>query len=541
MEIESDDESLEGENELRQLLTNIHETITFLLRLSVAIQNPTPHDRYLESGKLNTARTFEKFDIPHVRDKFPLASEAVVEVMGKAISRRREYFEYRKSHSKKLSDGIPGNGEENENEDARTEFRPLSTVASSIPQELKTIGHVLELDVDQLSDIGTTETSVATSGEQSQYRRIPPVPQEAKNEEPFPCPYCFMLISVRSRRSWKRHVLKDLQPYTCTFPSCLSSKRLFERRHEWFEHEMQHHRREWTCPNGCQTNFGSRRDIESHLRDFHYSSISSEQLAFVIEACGKSPKLDLETSCVLCGERLILKQLERHLGKHQKHLALFALPNIAGSEDEDTGDACSDATNDMLARSSSQQASSEGSDDESDINEDMPRPPPSAPSDEHFKELLILQKEAHVKMDATKKKKADEVAATAFKNKEKAEKDKSAKVNDLLIAQREEQKARDEAIAAARAVEKAEVNDVKAVKDAVEKQKVAQKAAQLLAATKKTREEAEVKATEDANVAKEEYEKAFAEAEAAAKELEKDASDLEMMKKMKKAGTFILG
>ncbi|KAL1638681.1 hypothetical protein SLS58_008713 [Diplodia intermedia] len=150
MDVESEDESLEEETELGQLLVSIHETITFLLRLSAAIKNPAPHDHFMNSSKLVPAQAFERFDISHVREKFPSAPESVAEVLGKSISRRREYFRYRESHNKKLSEGISRPVDE----DAKTEYQPLSTVASSIPQELKVNDNVLELEAEQLSDSG---------------------------------------------------------------------------------------------------------------------------------------------------------------------------------------------------------------------------------------------------------------------------------------------------------------------------------------------------------------------------------------------------
>lgn len=342
-EIESDPDSSDGETELRQLMTSIHDTITFLLRLSMAIRNPAPYDQYMNSAKISTSH-FQHFDIKHVEEKFPEAPKEVAIALGKAISRRREYFKYRESHNKKLSDGLIAiksaqNIEKEIDQDAKTKSIPLSTIASSIPQEVKAKDYLLELEADQHSDSGQTQTSFATTAAGSQSRQAPDIPKEAREGNPFPCPFCFLIISVNSKRSWKKHVLKDLQPYSCTFPSCLNSKKLFERRHEWFQHEIQFHRRFWHCIEGCQAQFQSKEGLERHLMKHHDSCAVPQGLVRLTTSGETRPNMRTITRCILCGQGLELRELERHLGRHQKQLALFALPDITGDEAEDSEEA----------------------------------------------------------------------------------------------------------------------------------------------------------------------------------------------------------
>lgn len=366
MAIESDDESLEGDSELRQLLTSIHETITFLLRLSAAIQNPAPHDHYMHSTRFSTSQASENSDIGHFQEMFPIAPKTVVDVLGKAISRRREYFIYSAAHNKTPSKGIQEENIHSEpksgDDDGKTVLNPLSNVASSISQTLKPSDHDLELEEEQLSECDSIQTSLDSVDTEFQAGEIPPLPRRAQNEDPFPCPFCFMVISIQSWRSWKLHVLKDLQPYVCTFPSCLSSKRLFERRHEWFQHEMQHHRRVWTCVSGCQECFNSREDFEQHLQQSHGHSKNQEQLTSLVDSCEMGAKPDFETNCILCGDSLKIEHLEQHLGKHQEHLALFALPDISASdmnevEDSSVGMTTSEVTNTTASEDSTSNTS----------------------------------------------------------------------------------------------------------------------------------------------------------------------------------------
>ncbi|KAL1636600.1 hypothetical protein SLS56_001185 [Neofusicoccum ribis] len=214
---ESEDGHSQGETELRQLMISLHDTTTFLLRLSMAIRNPAPHDQYMNSARIDTSH-FEGFDVKHVGDKFPRISERVAVILGKAISRRREYFRYRESHNKKLSDGLVTEVPEavlqsgqsaapEANQDSKTEIVPQSTVASSIPQEVKADNFYLDLEEDQQSESGFTQTSFATSAGGFQELKVPPMPKEARDGNPFPCPFCFMIISVGTRIDFLNDVM----------------------------------------------------------------------------------------------------------------------------------------------------------------------------------------------------------------------------------------------------------------------------------------------------------------------------------------------
>ena len=91
--------------ELAQLLSNIAEINTCLLRLSVSIRNPPPHDQFKGSKNINFSH-YEDFDVDHVRNKFPNAAAFLVTRLGKAISRRRRFIRYREEHRKKYEQGL---------------------------------------------------------------------------------------------------------------------------------------------------------------------------------------------------------------------------------------------------------------------------------------------------------------------------------------------------------------------------------------------------------------------------------------------------
>jgi len=111
---------------------------------------------------------------------------------------------------------------------------------------------------------------------------------------------------------------------------------MFSTRHEWFQHEFQAHRRVWQCAHGCPGSFGTQNQFEAHARVQHPDFTSPEILVAlsnlsIVPFNGETP-----AECCFCHQQgLTLSKLERHLGRHQESLALFALTRI-GQEDDGT-------------------------------------------------------------------------------------------------------------------------------------------------------------------------------------------------------------
>jgi hypothetical protein len=185
--------------ELSQISADVSEILDCLFRLSVSIQNPAPHDRFKQASLTNTSH-HEPFDISHAREMFPLAETALIERLGRALSRRRQYFLYREMHHKKLSRGL-----EEAEEDGVAEEAGVSTVASSIPQHMKQptgdLTRPVVLDEDRMSEAGWTDTTRGSSLADGARPRIPPLPADAY-ERPFECPFCYMMISATTTAAW---------------------------------------------------------------------------------------------------------------------------------------------------------------------------------------------------------------------------------------------------------------------------------------------------------------------------------------------------
>lgn len=193
LEDDSDDGELPA-TELEQIASSVPDAVNCLLRLSVAIRNPAPHDRFAISVPIDVSH-YEFFDVQHVQAKFPNIDNHLAQRLGNAISRRRQYFRYRESHHLKLAHGL----------DLKDQADGKSTIASSIPGHAKSAGfdnRLSVIDEDALSDAGISQTSFASSLADTQRLRIPPLPKRAKSG-PFECPFCYMIITATNRASWK--------------------------------------------------------------------------------------------------------------------------------------------------------------------------------------------------------------------------------------------------------------------------------------------------------------------------------------------------
>jgi hypothetical protein len=133
----------------------------------------------------------------------------------------------------------------------------------------------------------------------------------------------------------RRHVFRDIRPYMCTFPACAKLEHLFGSQQEWFEHELEVHRRSWYC-NQCNQTFFSVETFKKHLQTAHSDSFSEGFLPTVIERCTRPDESPQE--CPLCGEMQTFNCLQRHLGSHLQQIALFVLRVSEDSGEEGKSD-----------------------------------------------------------------------------------------------------------------------------------------------------------------------------------------------------------
>src|SRR2546430_2010896 len=83
--------------------------------------------------------------------------------------------------------------------------------------------------------------------------------------------------------SHRKHVHSDLASYVCTQEHC--SHPLFESRHEWFDHEVEVHRKQWVC-DLCGNVSPSTEEYLSHMRQRHQETFTRAQASEMASRAG---------------------------------------------------------------------------------------------------------------------------------------------------------------------------------------------------------------------------------------------------------------
>lgn len=245
---------------------------------------------------------------------------------------------YRQEHRRKLAT------EEREQADlqlntttvsSQTKSRKATTMLATPPSVA-----VKELVEEDDSDEGSV-TTFNTNFADDKDLKVPSAPATA-SEGPFECPFCYQIITIKGRDDWKRHVYRDLHPYVCTFPNC--DMKLFENRHEWFEHEVANHLTQITCCF-CDNSYRESKQLESHLQEAHREA-AHMPLDDLVRACIKTEVPDAFTNCPLChdwrvepstADSSLRERYRKHVGRHLEQLALFSLPRI-DNDDSNVGE-----------------------------------------------------------------------------------------------------------------------------------------------------------------------------------------------------------
>jgi len=120
-------------------------------------------------------------------------------------------------------------------------------------------------------------------------------------------------------------VYRDLRPYVCTFAECSTPDKLYATRSDWLYHEMQIHRRQWTCRQ-CNEPYESIDDMVSHLEQVHAGSWTKHQLPVLLEMSEGPLDETKQRTCPICLYEDFLNRVLEHMARHMEEIALFALP-----------------------------------------------------------------------------------------------------------------------------------------------------------------------------------------------------------------------
>ncbi|TVY80276.1 NAP1-binding protein [Lachnellula suecica] len=301
-------------SEIEELCRAINSSNVNLMKLSMLIRDSSNRDDYLKAASRYSTWDFSQF-VGHVREKYGSAkgnNDWLVQRLGKAILRRRQFLRYREEHHGKLTGDWGEVLEDVAEEKGPEQPKPARTVAST-----KATTFIVQSEAPKKdgSDFGGSFGS-QTSYEATEYEgdggptklTVPPPPKWAFEDVPF--------------------------------------------------------QREWVCQYCQHSAFNSAAEYTNHMESTHPSILKESQLeALLLQSEEPVDKIS-STACPLCDEweanlnhskqnakRLLLnggkvvepygttKQFRRHLGRHMEQLALFALP-INGEEklEDDSSD-----------------------------------------------------------------------------------------------------------------------------------------------------------------------------------------------------------
>ncbi|RPA81030.1 hypothetical protein BJ508DRAFT_415051 [Ascobolus immersus RN42] len=322
---------------------------------SLRLRKPATIDQVIRNDSLNPARHYKPFDVGYVRDAFPRLSVEVAERLGEMLTRRRGALTFRREHNDRLmskalcqsEDTVLAYGkiiDSGSTVYAKTGRTKATTIVESgIPMQMQSIvdlGYTnltsSEFDIASETSEGTSFSSDSvlsefTGGNPIRYPRRPR-DEDGNDLQHFICPFCHLSQHVETEHAWRKHVLKDLCPYVCTYPNCPQGTAFFESRRDWAKHETELHRGSWFCNSEGHPTFHNADKFAEHMVVSHsMPHFGSGNLQKLI-ALFRIPARESTGICHLCGHSS--GRISRHVAHHLEQIALRAIP-ISYDDSED--------------------------------------------------------------------------------------------------------------------------------------------------------------------------------------------------------------
>ncbi|KAK5047951.1 hypothetical protein LTR84_006141 [Exophiala bonariae] len=339
-------EWLASDSRLESTLASIEMAITYLYRIPV--REPANYNRLkryerTDDGEFNM---YSYFDQRFVHDAFPNAKDSITSRLGKLVTNRRRILRYRQLYNDDLQREAVQSGEASHlqrqihhasdlspndptvpESDNHTQKQPRSLPKSSLKASTFRPIDSKPLDTDHLLSSAISEADEASSIAPTvveEHLVLPARPKDRQGQElsDFVCPYCGVFKHLRSDRAWRKHLMRDLAPYVCTYEKCTEPDQMFDNRDDWFSHESQHYSA-YFCGIPTHPNYNSLASFRDHMSSVHSTSFSHDGDTSKTEIfLRRVPRLDEQ--CNLCGRPT--NHLKHHIGRHLERIALFALP-----------------------------------------------------------------------------------------------------------------------------------------------------------------------------------------------------------------------
>jgi ankyrin repeat protein len=366
----------------RKLLEETAACITRLFKVTSLIRRAASPDLFTKALSWSQYRFDDQIDIARVGEKYPkLVTEQLVwlqKKLGRAITHRRHYLSYIQNHREQLAGSLHQEDENqtqasdpqnsankqlhNEKSLLDSSSRPSSLLikASSLaptrlPFQTVTMERESYIEHDTKPCTAVASTPDADF-EPSGMTRVPKLDELSTRgeKEEIQCPFCFQVKRFKEEREWRRHVFADLQSYLCTFPECDTP--YFRDIDEWWQHEMENHRVNYTCRLCEGKSFHLKGQYLAHVKQQHPGVFDDSDERYVIEISRKPVKRIPAQDCPCCfdwtdrlrGHASVLDDsaptedalmvsptnFKCHVGSHLEQLALLAIPISSSTEDK---------------------------------------------------------------------------------------------------------------------------------------------------------------------------------------------------------------
>ncbi|KAL3479410.1 hypothetical protein BJX99DRAFT_222568, partial [Aspergillus californicus] len=184
----------------------------------------------------------------------------------------------------------------------------------------------------------TTVISVISS------RVIYPRPPRLRSDQNiFQCPCCCQTLpaSISRGSQWKKHLSRDILPYTCILEDCPHPEKLYHTKNLWLSHMCTDHGDDskWVClacnDSSAPPMFYERAAFIEHLEGTHSRGIKPQQIPILASAWQRKMSVSIHY-CPLCGfgdqdSDTVLN----HTAEHLHSFSLRSLPWAAGEDESD--------------------------------------------------------------------------------------------------------------------------------------------------------------------------------------------------------------
>ena len=205
------------------LQASITDVVGRLFKLSRLLTKSTVTDRFVKSELASGDKLDDAFDIGHVKEKCRSGKVDtwLVNRLGSAITKRRQYFRYCRDHSIKIA--APAHRIERSQAQIaapvqHTLLSPtmaythswLAPSAYSKPSAMHTAASTLgPLDLQIVEtgfdDVASEATSIVSfsEGHSGNLLSVPKLAEFAMPGQDFECPYCCKIVHFNGQRGWK--------------------------------------------------------------------------------------------------------------------------------------------------------------------------------------------------------------------------------------------------------------------------------------------------------------------------------------------------